>query len=239
MQKRIIPALMAAALLITGVISIISIHGLQGNARVINYAGVVRGATQRLIKKELNGQPDDELIRRLDGILAELETGDGQNGLVRLDDDSFQDLISQMQAQWTQIKEEIGRVRAGADGARLYQQSEDYFTLADLTVSAAEDYSERQVHTAELGLIFLSALFLLLSAALAWFTAAQTRRQRLLQEAEEKNLLERQQLAQLSEDLRAPMDEISELIYVSDIVTHELLFINETGQRTLNLPKAC
>lgn len=239
MQKRIIPALMAAALLITGVISIISIHGLQGNARVINYAGVVRGATQRLIKKELNGQPDDELIRRLDGILAELETGDGQNGLVRLDDDSFQDLISQMQAQWAQIKEEIGRVRAGADGARLYQQSEDYFTLADLTVSAAEDYSERQVHTAELGLIFLSALFLLLSAALAWFTAAQTRRQRLLQEAEEKNLLERQQLAQLSEDLRAPMDEISELIYVSDIVTHELLFINETGQRTLNLPKAC
>ena len=111
MQKRIIPALMAAALLITGVISIISIHGLQGNARVINYAGVVRGATQRLIKKELNGQPDDELIRRLDGILAELETGDGQNGLVRLDDDSFQDLISQMQAQWAQIKEEIGRVR--------------------------------------------------------------------------------------------------------------------------------
>lgn len=177
MQKRIIPALMAAALLITGVISIISIHGLQGNARVINYAGVVRGATQRLIKKELNGQPDDELIRRLDGILAELETGDGQNGLVRLDDDSFQDLISQMQTQWTQIKEEIGRVRAGTDGARLYQQSEDYFTLADQTVSAAEDYSERQVHTAELGLIFLSSLFLLLSAALAWFTAAQTRRQ--------------------------------------------------------------
>ena len=77
MQKRIIPLLLAAALLICALVSIHSIHGLQGNARVINYAGVVRGATQRLVKQELKGQPNDVLIARLDGILTELATGEG------------------------------------------------------------------------------------------------------------------------------------------------------------------
>ena len=61
MQKRVIPVLLAAALLILGFISVVSIHDLQGGARVINYAGVVRGATQRLVKQELNGEADDAL----------------------------------------------------------------------------------------------------------------------------------------------------------------------------------
>ena len=67
MQKRIIPVILAAALFITGLLSILSIHGLQGNARVINYAGVVRGGTQRLVKQELDGQPNDDLLLQLDG----------------------------------------------------------------------------------------------------------------------------------------------------------------------------
>ena len=37
-----------------------------GDARIINYSGLVRGATQRLVKEEMNSKPDDELIVRLD-----------------------------------------------------------------------------------------------------------------------------------------------------------------------------
>ena len=62
MQKRMIAIFLAGALFISGLLSILSIHGLQGNSRIINYAGVVRGATQRLIKQELNGQPNDCLL---------------------------------------------------------------------------------------------------------------------------------------------------------------------------------
>lgn len=81
MQKKIMPIILIVALLVTGHLSLISIHGLQGNSRVINYTGVVRGATQRLVKQELNGQHNDALIKRLDGILAELATGEGGNNL--------------------------------------------------------------------------------------------------------------------------------------------------------------
>ena len=115
MQKRIVTMLLAAALLVSGVLSILSIHGLQGNARIINYTGVVRGATQRLIKQEMNGQHNDALIARLDGILNELATGQGDNGLLRLENDAFQELIAQMQDQWEEIKNEIRQVRQGTD----------------------------------------------------------------------------------------------------------------------------
>ena len=111
MQKRIIPVILAAALFITGLLSILSIHGLQGNARVINYAGVVRGGTQRLVKQELDGQPNDDLLQQLDGILEELDTGVGENNLDQLADEEYQDLIFQMQVLWGTLKDEIQRVR--------------------------------------------------------------------------------------------------------------------------------
>ena len=66
------------ALILSGLLSLYSMGNLQGNARVINYTGVVRGATQRLVKEELEGHRDDALISRLDGIIEELRTGKGR-----------------------------------------------------------------------------------------------------------------------------------------------------------------
>lgn len=235
MPKKWIPAILAAALLFSGALSIFTIHGLQGNARIINYAGVVRGATQRLVKQELNAQPNDALIVRLDGILVELSTGEGENRLGRLDDSSFQELLSQMRLQWEDLKAEILHVRQGLDGTELYQQSESFFELADRTVIAAETYSERQVDKAERGLIVLISVFLLLSGLVTWYGAVQDRRQRALTEAENANRIRGEHLERLSEDLRAPMDDISELMYVSDLETHELLFVNEAGRKTFGV----
>ena len=43
-------------------------YKIQGNARVINYAGIIRGATQREIKLEISGNANNSLIRYLDDI---------------------------------------------------------------------------------------------------------------------------------------------------------------------------
>ena len=48
----------------------IQIDRLKGTARVINYAGLVRGATQREVKLEITGSQNDELIKYLDDILS-------------------------------------------------------------------------------------------------------------------------------------------------------------------------
>lgn len=33
------------------------VSGIQGTARVVNYAGLVRGKTQRMVKMEISGTP--------------------------------------------------------------------------------------------------------------------------------------------------------------------------------------
>ena len=52
-------------LVVLVVIMMIQIDRLQGTARVINYAGLVRGATQREVKLEIAGSENDELIEML------------------------------------------------------------------------------------------------------------------------------------------------------------------------------
>lgn len=65
--------------------SLSSIYQIRGNARVVNYTGIVRGATQRLVKMELHCQPDDALLLRLDSIINDLIKGGGQNPSVSSD----------------------------------------------------------------------------------------------------------------------------------------------------------
>ena len=104
------------------------------------------------------------------------------------------------------------------------------FLLADQAVLAAEIYAEKQVQQAELILIVFGAVFLLLAALLAWI---QSRRQKVLIQAEESNRVESEKLEQMSQDLRAPMDQVSELMYIADPITYELLYINEAGRKNL------
>lgn len=231
MQKKIMPIILIVALLLTGHLSLISIHGLQGNSRVINYTGVVRGATQRLVKQELNGQQNDALIERLDGILTELAIGGGENNLVRLDDEEFQSLVARMQEEWEALKELIIKVRQGESKTELYELSEDYFSLADQAVSAAEECSEHRIEQAKNALLALNGVFMVLAGLLAWLGAIQSRRQQELQKAEDENRRKSESLARMTMELQAPMDEISELMYVSDTENYELLFLNEAGRK--------
>ena len=107
------------------------------------------GATQRLVKQELNNFPNDALIERLDGIILELQTGKGEHGLIRLNSSRFQELIARMEEDWEQLKEEIYAVRSGGDSEKLFKDSEAYFELADDAVFAAEQYSEKSEFIAE------------------------------------------------------------------------------------------
>lgn len=65
------------------------IRKIQGNARVINYAGLVRGATQREIKLEIANQPNDDLIQYLDDIFSGLMHGGSKYQLTTLDDEDY------------------------------------------------------------------------------------------------------------------------------------------------------
>lgn len=235
MKKRLIPIVLFLSLVGLGGLSLVSIHNLQGNARVINYTGVVRGATQRLVKEELKGRTDDALIARLDGIMEELATGVGENRLIRLNDQAYQELLSSMEDQWQVLKEEIMLVRQGKDSEELFELSERYFQLADTTVTAAEQYTEKQVNRTSrgFGILILGAMGVW--GILVWQERRQDKMQAVIREKENANRQQKQRLDRMWDTLRAPLNDISEMMYVSDVETHELLFLNEAGMRNFHL----
>ena len=157
----IIQSFLILILVVLVIFMMIQISRLQGTARVINYAGLVRGATQREVKLEITGNQNDELIKYLDDILLGLRYQDGHYDLVKLNDEEYQGKLKIQSDYWDKLKTEIEAVRnKGYENTDIVNMSEIYFTMADETVSAAESYSEKiaiKIRTIEL----LSALDML------------------------------------------------------------------------------
>ncbi len=142
--SRVIQSVLISVLIVLVVMMMVQIDHLQGTARVINYAGLVRGATQRLVKLEVTGNQNDNLIQYLDDILADLKYDDGNYDLVSLNDTNYQKKLDSLISYWTRLKREIQKVRfVDYDKTDIVNMSETYFELADETVSAAEVYSDK------------------------------------------------------------------------------------------------
>lgn len=84
---------------------------IQGTARVVNYAGLVRGETQRIIKLEGAGLPQDGMIEDVASFIAGLRYGSDELDLVCLNDDAFQTKMEELDNYFTGLKAEILLVR--------------------------------------------------------------------------------------------------------------------------------
>lgn len=165
--SRAIQSILIPTLIVLVVIMMIQIKHLQGTARVINYAGLVRGATQRLVKLEIIGIHDDELVQYLDDILEDLKYDGDSYGLVSLEDVNYQGRLDSLIDYWEKLKKEIKKARdCGYEATDIVAMSETYFWLADEMVSAAEAYSDKaakQIRLVELlSAVDMLILFLLI-----------------------------------------------------------------------------
>lgn len=146
-RKNLISILQSCLVLILVILvalMMVEIGNLKGTARVINYAGLVRGDTQRAVKLEITGTRNDELIAYLDDILSNLTSGEGHYELVKLKDAAYQERLDSQRAYWERLKAEVAAARQrGYENTQIVAMSETYFEMADETVSAAEHYSEK------------------------------------------------------------------------------------------------
>ncbi len=118
---------------------------IQGTARVVNYAGLVRGTTQRIVKLEDAQIPQDKLISAVDSYIDGLRFGSDKLDLVRLDDDAFQDKMAELDGDFDELVQEIAVVRrAGFESTDIIAKSEAFFTVCDDATGLAETYSQQK-----------------------------------------------------------------------------------------------
>ena len=140
---------------------------IQGTGRVINYTGIIRGGTQRLVKLETNGIPKDDLMLYLDGILDELQTGQGQYDLDKLDDIPYLEKLSELNDYWDDLEAEILIYRVDqSNQEKVIQMSETYFNMANDVVGTAEFYLEQKTKiltSLELVMVILLGLLIVIA----------------------------------------------------------------------------
>lgn len=125
---------------------IMSIVGkIQGTARVVNYAGLVRGTTQQIIKLEIAGSPQDEMIESVASFIEGLREGSDTWNLVRLNDAQFQHKLTELSADFDDMREEILKVRqVGYQNTDIIAESEAFFCICDEATGLAEAYSQKK-----------------------------------------------------------------------------------------------
>lgn len=141
---RFLMTVLTSVLIVLILIIILMVSRIQGTARVVNYAGLVRGKTQRIIKLEDAGMPQDEMIADVDGHIEGLRFGSEELDLVSLDDKAFQAKMEELDAYFDTLKQEIDLVRqVGYENTNIIQKSETFFSLCDVATGLAETYAQR------------------------------------------------------------------------------------------------
>ena len=92
---------------------------IQGTARVVNYAGLVRGKTQRIVKLEISGTPEDDLLDDVASYIEGLRFGSSELDLVRLDDADFQAKMTALSSEFDDLRNELILVRQRGMNGRL------------------------------------------------------------------------------------------------------------------------
>ena len=141
---RFTMTVLTSLLIVLILIIILMVSRIQGTARVVNYAGLVRGKTQRIIKLEDAGMPQEEMIADVDEYIKGLRFGSDELNLVSLDDKAFQMKMKELDTYYDSLKQEIYLVRqVGYVNTNIIQKSEIFFNLCDVATGLAESYAQR------------------------------------------------------------------------------------------------
>lgn len=143
--KIAIQILFVAIMLISFVSNKFSIDLLKNDSKTVNYAGILRGGTQRLIKQELQNRPNQQLINELDKIIYDMKINSKDNHFTIKEEAKLQNLLSDVELKWIKMKDEIYKFRISGDSQKLYELSEEYYKLTNSFVFEIQEYVENKV----------------------------------------------------------------------------------------------
>ena len=174
---RLLMMVLTAVLIFFFINVMLLVSDIQGTARVVNYAGLVRGTTQRIVKLEDAGQSQDDLLKAVDSYINGLRYGSDDLNLVRLDDDEYQAKMTELANYFDELCAEIARVReVGYENTDIISMSEEFFGICDDATRLAEDYSQEKASALNYleGLVIIDIVGLVATFAVELVRAVRT-----------------------------------------------------------------
>ena len=176
-DKKLTYFLRAAMIVLTTILIVLflvimsMVGKIQGTARVVNYAGLVRGGTQRMVKLEISGEPQDKMYETISSYIEGLRNGSEKLNFVRLDDEDFQTKMDELEKYFDELRSEILLVREkGYENTEIIEKSEKFFQICDEAVGFAEVYSQKKAtgldHLEKIVLVDILGLVLIIATEL-------------------------------------------------------------------------
>lgn len=167
-QLRTVATLFFGMALLSATSVFYLVDKMTADGRVVNYAGIVRGGSQRLVKLELAGAPNNPLRDRIESILQGLIHGSSALSLPPATDPAFLARMREVAASWTLLRGSIEAVRTSPDARPgLMDQSEKFFELTNQAVGTAEIAATRKVRTLKVAQSWLLGASLVLGLVVA------------------------------------------------------------------------
>lgn len=106
-----VPKVLSVLLTFLILLSMMDVRLLQGTAKTINCTGSARGMSQKLVKQEILGLRNDQMINDLTELLLELKEGGTTYGITPLRNVEYRSSVAVLTRYWDTLQEEIQVVR--------------------------------------------------------------------------------------------------------------------------------
>lgn len=143
---RLVAALFLAVGVLFTVVVLLQLRTMQGDAGAVNKTGVMRGASQRMMKMELAHKPADKILALLKKTMHTLEEGDASTGFARITDTECREQLVVLRGAFERLKETVQAFRADQVGVdELVAVSEQLWDTTNAVVNAFEAASQRKL----------------------------------------------------------------------------------------------
>lgn len=164
-RKSTVIILLVACLIVFlssgGLNTIYLTRSIETDAEIINKLGIIRGSVQRLVKLEIAGTQDDDLIGNIDERIGEF-----RNNEIKVYDreKEIEVCLKNLYPAWGSLKESLYEFRddpSQENRKYLMEISEEIWDISNIVVAASQESSERKIGNYKYSYIFFFMNFIL------------------------------------------------------------------------------